>query len=143
MALQKISRPQRPQLSQARWDMATARVAQHRLLQRVHLPRAAAVSAGARGPRFAAGKAVKAPRSTQRQRLQNLSSPPRDPLWHVGDRLCLFLIFLGHFGGSRYPVVPRGGWCSMWSPCSSGLGLRWPALETHPRGHLPAGARSR
>ena len=45
--------------------VATARVAQHRLLQRVHLPIAASVSAGARGPRFAAGKAVKAPRSTQ------------------------------------------------------------------------------
>jgi hypothetical protein len=32
---------------------------------------------------------------------------------------------------------------SMWFPCSCGLGLRCPALLSHPRSHLPVGARSR
>ena len=48
-------------------------------------------------------------RYRQRQRHPNLSSPPRDPLLGVGHPEYLFLNFTGHFGGSRYPVVPPRG----------------------------------
>ena len=45
----------------------------------------------------------------QRQRHPNLSRTPRDPLLGVGHPKYLFLNFTGHFGGSRYPVVPPRG----------------------------------
>ena len=39
---------------------------------------------------------------------KNLSSPPRDPLVCVGDRICLYLSSEVIFGDLRYPVPLRG-----------------------------------